>query len=38
MIIQVLSVIALIISIPSLLGCLVIIGYIVKDLWENGGF
>lgn len=36
--IKLLSVIALIICIPGLLGCLVILGYIVKDLWENGGF
>lgn len=35
--IKLLSVIALIISIPALLGCLVIVGYIVKYLWENGG-
>ena len=35
--IEVLNVIVLIIGIPGLLGCLVIIGYIVKYLRENGG-
>lgn len=37
MIISILAFIALIISVPTLLGCLVIICYIIKALWEDGG-